>query len=81
KGSAGTHNGLKSIIYHLQRNDFPRIKIGVGSPPPEWDLADFVLSRFQNKEEKIIKESIEVACESIETIIKEDIDKAMNKFN
>lgn len=81
KGSAGTHNGLKSIIYHLQRNDFPRIKIGVGSPPPEWDLADFVLSRFQNKEEKTIKESIEVACESIETIIKEDIDKAMNKFN
>ena len=77
KGSAGTHNGLKSIIYHLQRNDFPRIKIGVGSPPPEWDLADFVLSRFQNKEEKTIKESIEVACESIETII----DKAMNKFN
>ncbi|HHV26522.1 MAG TPA: aminoacyl-tRNA hydrolase [Tissierellia bacterium] len=81
KGSAGTHNGLKSIIYHLQRNDFPRIKIGVGSPPPEWDLADFVLSRFQNKEEKTIKESIEVACESIETIIREDIDKAMNKFN
>ena len=81
KGSAGTHNGLKSIIYHLQRNDFPRIKIGVGSPPPEWDLADFVLSRFQNKEEKTIKESIEVACESIETIIKEDRDKAMNKFN
>ena len=81
KGSAGTHNGLKSIIYHLQRNDFPRIKIGVGSPPPEWDLADFVLSRFQNKEEKTIKESIEVACESIETIIREDIDKAMNKYN
>lgn len=81
KGSAGTHNGLKSIIYHLQRDDFPRIKIGVGSPPPEWDLADFVLSRFQNEEEKIIKESIKMACESIETIIKEDIDKAMNKFN
>lgn len=81
KGSAGTHNGLKSIIYHLQRDDFPRIKIGIGSPPSEWDLADFVLSRFQNKEEKIIIESIEVACESIETIIKEDIDKAMNKFN
>ncbi|MCR2043890.1 aminoacyl-tRNA hydrolase [Anaerosalibacter massiliensis] len=81
KGSAGTHNGLKSIIYHLERDDFPRIKIGIGSPPPEWDLADFVTSKFQKKEEKLIQEAVEIACEAIETIIRKNIDIAMNKFN
>lgn len=81
KGSAGTHNGLKSVIYHLKSEDFPRIKIGIGSPPLEWDLADFVLSKFQKEEEEIIKKAVEVACEAIEATIKEDIDIAMNQFN
>ena len=52
KGSAGSHNGMKSIIYHLQRDDFPRIKIGIGKRKEEQDLADFVLSRF-SKDERI----------------------------
>lgn len=49
-GSAGTHNGLRSIIEHIKTTDFPRVRIGVGKPPEHMDLADFVLSRFRDKE-------------------------------
>src|SRR5699024_3246538 len=80
KGSAGSHNGLKSIIQHLKDDNFPRIKIGVGNNP-HMDLADFVLSKF-SKEEKIdIEDSILKTAEAVETIIEEDIDIAMNQYN
>lgn len=81
KGSAGSHNGLKSIIYHLQRDDFPRIKIGIGKKQEEQDLADFVLSRFSKDERIDIDSTILTAAEAIEMIIKEDINQAMNKYN
>lgn len=81
KGSAGSHNGLKSIVYHLQRDDFPRIKIGVGKKREGQDLANFVLSRFSKEERIIIEESILTAAESVETIIKFGIEQAMNEFN
>lgn len=81
KGSAGSHNGLKSIIYHLQRDDFPRIKIGIGKRQEEQDLADFVLSRFSKDERIDIDSTILTAAEAIEMIIKEDINQAMNKYN
>ncbi len=81
KGSAGSHNGLKSIIYLLGRDDFSRIKIGIGKKREDQDLADFVLSRFSKDEVNIIEEAIFSGAEAVETIIKEDIDSAMNKFN
>lgn len=81
KGSAGSHNGLKSIVSLLQRQDFPRIKIGVGAKKENQDLASFVLSRFPKDERKEIEETILMAVESVETIISYDIDKAMNEFN
>ena len=81
KGSAGTHNGLKSIIYHLQDDNFPRIKIGIGKPMANQDLANFVLSKFSKPEREEIEITMENAALSIEEIIKEDIDMAMNKFN
>lgn len=81
KGSAGSHNGLKSIVSLLQRQDFPRIKIGVGVKKENQDLASFVLSRFPKDERKEIEEAILMAVESVETIISYDIDKAMNEFN
>ena len=81
KGSAGSHNGMKSIIYHLQRDDFPRIKIGIGKRKEEQDLADFVLSRFSKDERIDINSTILTAAEAIEMIIKEDINEAMNKYN
>ena len=81
KGSAGSHNGLKSIIYHLKDDNFPRLKIGIGKKHPREDLAKFVLSRF-SKEEKIeIEKSMTEAAKAIETIIGENIDKAMNEYN
>lgn len=81
RGSAGSHNGLKSIIYHLQKDDFPRIKIGIGRKRENQDLADFVLSRFSKEERKLIEESILIGAESVESIIKDGIEEAMNKFN
>lgn len=82
KGSAGSHNGMKSIIKHLGTKDFPRVKVGVGKKRhPEQDLADFVLSKFQKDENPYIMEAMENANFAIEEIIKTDILTAMNKFN
>lgn len=81
KGSAGSHNGLKSIISLLQKDNFPRIKIGIGNKKENQDLASFVLSRFSKEERIPIEEAISTAAESVETIIKHGIDKAMNEFN
>lgn len=82
KGSAGSHNGLKSIINHLSDNNFPRIKIGVGKKQhPSQDLADFVLSKFSKDEILDINDSIETAAEAVESITKHGINTAMNQFN
>lgn len=81
KGSAGSHNGLKSIINHLQKEDFPRVKVGIGKKHENQDLADFVLSRFSKDEQIDIDMSIITAAEAVESIIKDGIDIAMNKYN
>lgn len=81
KGSAGSHNGLKSIINHIQRDDFPRVKVGIGKKYEKQDLADFVLSRFSKDEQIDIDISIITAAEAVESIIKNGIDTAMNKYN
>lgn len=82
KGSAGGHNGLKSIIYQLNSDNFPRIRIGVGAPKHEdYDLADFVLGRFTKEEIPILEEAIIKASDAAEEIVKRSIDSAMNKFN
>ena len=78
KGSAGTHNGVKSIIQHLGSDNFPRIKIGVGNKPhPDYDLKDFVLGTFSKQEQNILKETMEKACDAICLITDGNIDKAM----
>ena len=81
KGSSGTHNGMRSILYHVQSEDFPRIRIGIGRPPEGWELADFVLSKFMTEEQKIIKESVENAAAAVVAIINSNAETAMNKFN
>ncbi|TJX15595.1 aminoacyl-tRNA hydrolase [Tissierella creatinini] len=81
KGSAGSHNGLKSIIYHLQNENFPRVKIGIGKKGPNQELADFVLSRFSKEDRQEIEISLMTAAEAVENIIMQDINYAMNKFN
>ena len=81
KGSAGTHNGLKSIIYHLETDCFPRVKVSVGKCPSYMDLKDFVLSSFSTSEKKILEKELEISAEAVEEIIKSDVDKTMCKFN
>ncbi|MCR3955692.1 MAG: aminoacyl-tRNA hydrolase [Gudongella sp.] len=81
KGSAGSHNGLKSIIYHIQKDNFPRLKIGIGKKPPYYDLADFVLSKFTSDERKLVDQAILKASEAAQEFVRSGIDKAMNEFN
>lgn len=79
-GSAGTHNGMKSIIFQLQTEDFPRIRIGIGRPV-SMDLADYVLQRFTPEEIDLIKDVAVNASEAVDEIILKGIDSAMNKYN
>ncbi|CDA19824.1 peptidyl-tRNA hydrolase [Ruminococcus sp. CAG:488] len=82
KGTDGGHNGIKSIIYHLNSDQFPRIKIGVGAKPnPEYDLADWVLSKFSKDDTEQLKAAITKATEVLPFILDGEIDKAMNKAN
>lgn len=80
-GSAGGHNGLKSIIQNLGNDQFPRIKIGVGIPPKEYDMKDWVLGKFHGDDEKVIAEAVTRAADAVECYIEEGPDKAMNKYN
>lgn len=81
-GSAGGHNGIKSIIEQLGSQDFPRVKIGVGAKPtPEQDLADWVLSGFSAIEEKALGPALKNAAESALCMIEKGIPEAANRYN
>ncbi len=80
-GSAGGHNGLKSIISRLGTENFPRVKIGVGAPPENFDMADWVLSGFHGQDAKEIAAATERAADALETILSEGVERAMNRFN
>ena len=81
KGSSGGHNGLKNIIAHLGTEEFPRIRVGVGEKTEGWDLADYVLARFDKDSEPVIREALANVVGAVETWISEGIDAAMNRFN
>lgn len=82
KGSDGGHNGIKSIIYLTGEDAFPRIKLGVGKKPrPDYNLADWVLSRFTREELEQMHIAAEHACESIALMVNGKIDEAMNRYN
>ncbi|MDO5725808.1 MAG: aminoacyl-tRNA hydrolase [Tissierellia bacterium] len=80
KGSAGTHNGMKSIISRTNSQDFPRLRIGIGKHQ-FMDLADYVLSQFSKSEREEIDKTIEIAAKACIDIIKNGTDYAMNKYN
>ena len=81
-GSAGGHNGAKSLIAELGTQSFPRIRIGVGEKPhPDYDLADWVLSSFSAQEEKLLAPALERAVEAAQTVIEEGVARAMNQYN
>lgn len=79
-GSAGGHNGLKSVIEHVGP-DFPRLRIGVGRGDPRWDLADHVLSVFRAEEHAIIKDAIGRAADGAAMFLESGLAKAMNRYN
>lgn len=81
KGSAGGHNGMKNIIAHLGTQVFPRIRVGVGAKPKDWDLADYVLGRFPKEELPEIEAGRETACEAVKIIVSQGVEAAMNRIN
>lgn len=81
KGSAGGHNGIKSLISHLSTQNFMRIKVGVGEKPKDWDLADYVLGHFSEEDKKELKEVTGSVIQAAVLMMQGDVDKAMNDFN
>ena len=81
KGSAGGHNGIKSIIQQLGTQNFMRVRVGVGAKPKDWDLADYVLGRFDRDDRQLVEDAQDRACEAVEMILSDSVDAAMNKFN
>jgi len=80
-GSAGGHNGMKSIIKHLSTENFMRIRMGVGEKPKGYDLADYVLGHFTSSERELMDKGAVDAINAIEIIMNDGIDKAMNAYN
>ena len=82
KGSAGGHNGLKSIIDCMGTDDFPRVRLGIGAKThPDMDLADYVLGKFTKDEQKNVDEAVKNAAHAVELIIGNDINEAMSLYN
>ena len=81
-GSAGGHNGLKHIIQRLGTDQFPRVKIGVGGKPhPDYDLADWVLGRFEGQDKTVMEEAALRSAQAVECYLKDGPQKAMNQFH
>lgn len=81
KGGPGTHNGMKSVVKSLGIEAFHRIKIGVGQAPPQWDLADFVLSKLTEDDRKDVDDAVKQAVDASLCWLKDGIDVAMNRYN
>jgi peptidyl-tRNA hydrolase, PTH1 family len=81
KGSAGTHNGMRSVIYNLGTDEFPRVRIGIGTPPKEWELADYVLGKFEKDKYQVMSEAFQMAAQAVEKILSDSVEAAMNEYN
>lgn len=80
-GGHGGHNGLRSLIEHLPDPNFLRVRLGIGRPPPRWDPADYVLSRFPAGDRRLVEGAVEEAANAVETIIRDGHRRAMNVYN
>lgn len=81
-GSAGGHNGLKSVIQQLGTDQFPRLRVGVGEKPhPDYDQADWVLSKFRGEDKAVMDAAASRAADAVECILTDGLDAAMNRFN
>jgi PTH1 family peptidyl-tRNA hydrolase len=81
RGSAGTHNGMKSIIGQLRNKDFARIRIGIGNVPTGWDTSSYVLGRFTKQEQEVLPTLYEHVADAAEVVLYEGITAAMNRYN
>lgn len=81
KGSAGGHNGMKSLIQELGTQEFPRLRIGIGRPAPGWEVPDWVLAPFSPDDAATIAATMDKAVEALEAFLTEGTVKAMSKFN
>lgn len=81
KGSAGGHNGIKSLIQHLGTQEFNRIRVGVNRPPAGMKVADYVLSKFSKEDQPVVKEAIDKSCDAVEMALKKPFLEVMNQFN
>jgi PTH1 family peptidyl-tRNA hydrolase len=81
KGTDGGHKGLRSIIYQLNTLDFPRLRMGVGSPSGEVDLEEYVLEDFSEEEKKTVDKMLQISAEAVEYIILYGLRKGMNRYN
>lgn len=81
KGSAGGHNGIKSILSHVGREDFARVRIGIGRPLSGWTVVDHVLAPFMPEDLPKVKDAIDYLLPAVECMVSEGVDSAMNRFN
>jgi PTH1 family peptidyl-tRNA hydrolase len=81
RGSAGTHNGMRSIVGQLGSNEFPRLRVGIDQPPGKMDAAAYVLSRFRKEEEAELPFLLDTIADAVELLLREGLTAAMNKYN
>ena len=81
KGGPGTHNGMKSVVYELATEEFPRIRVGIGKPLTKTDMIDYVIKKVDEKTYDELEKGIDKAADAVFEILKNDIDTAMNKYN
>lgn len=81
-GSAGTHNGMRSVIFHVRSQDFIRVRIGVGRPDnPAHELVDYVLGKFPKEQHPVMLEAVKKAADFVQEILKNGTDSSINMFN
>lgn len=81
KGSAGGHNGIKSLIQHLGTQEFDRIRVGVSRPPAGMKVADYVLSKFSKDDQPVVEDAIKKSCDAVEAALVKPFLDVMNQFN
>lgn len=81
KGGPGTHNGMKSVVFRLNSEEFPRVRVGIGMPEFKNDLINYVIGNISDEEYEELQKGVKEAANAVSSIIKDGIDSAMNKFN
>jgi PTH1 family peptidyl-tRNA hydrolase len=80
-GGHGGHNGLRDVQKRAGGNGFLRVRVGISRPPPEWDVADYVLSKWTSEEQCRLDDIVHLAADAVESVVRDGVDAAMNRFN